>query len=132
MSKLHCLMFYQEVKIVEDRQYQKWSSDEVEFLLSNLDKPLLFLSEKLSRRKELVNKKVKQLTGKHKTEMEKEEEYRKIVFDDNMKKFCLFMNCIKRNSAGRKININMMELRGFFEKFKKDLTLSNNIFGVVK
>ena len=114
---------------MKDRQYQKWSSDEVEFLLSNLDKPLLFLSEKLSRRKELVNKKVKQLTGKHKTEMEKEEEYRKIVFDDNMKKFCLFMNCIKRNSAGRKININMMELRGFFEQFKKDLTISNNIFG---
>ena len=132
MSKLHYLIFYQEVKIVKDRQYQKWSSDEVEFLLSNLDKPLLFLSEKLSRRKELVNKKVKQLTGKHKTEMEKEEEYNKIVFDDNMKKFCLFMNCIKRNLAGRKVNINMMELRGFFEQFKKDMTLSNNIFGVVK
>ena len=81
-----------EVKIVKDRQYQKWSSDEVEFLLSNLDKPLLFLSEK----------------------------------------FCLFMNYLKRNSAGRKININMMELRDFFEQFKKGLTLSNNIFGVVK
>ena len=117
---------------MKDRQYQKWSSDEVEFLLSNLDKPLLFLSEKLSRRKELVNKKVKQLTGKHKTEMEKEEEYSKIVFDDNMKKFCLFMNYLKRKSAGRKININMMELRGFFEQFKKDMTLSNNIFGGVK
>ena len=39
------------------------------------------------------------------------------------------MNCIKRNSAGRKVNINMMELRGFFEQFKKDITLSNNIFG---
>ena len=114
---------------MNDRQYRKWSSDEVEFLLNNLDKPLLFLSEKLSRKKELVNKKVKQLTGKHKTEMEKEEEYSKIVFDDNMKKFCLFMNCIKRNSAGRKVNINMMELRGFFEQFKKDMTLSNNIFG---
>ena len=117
---------------MKDRQYQKWSSDEVEFLLNNLDKPLLFLSEKLGRRKESVNKKVKHLTGKHKTKMEKEEEYSKIVFDDNMKKFCLFMNCIKRNSAGRKININMMELRGFFEQFKKDLTISNNIFGGTK
>ena len=117
---------------MNDRQYKKWSSDEVEFLLNNLDKPLLFLSEKLGRRKESVNKKVKQLTGKHKIEMVKEEEYNKVVFDDNMKKFCLFMNCIKRNSAGKKININMMELRGFFEQFKKDLTISNNIFGVVK
>lgn len=72
MSKLHyILIFYQEVKKLEDRQYKKWSNDEVEFLLNNLDRPLLFLSEKLSRRKELVNKKVKQLTGKHKTEMEK-------------------------------------------------------------
>ena len=117
---------------MKDRQYRKWSVDEVEFLLSNLDKPLLFLSEKLSRRKELVNRKVKHLTGKHKIEMEKEEEYNKIVFDDDMKKFCLFMNYIKRNSAGRKININMMELRDFFEQFKKDMTLSNNIFGGVK
>ena len=117
---------------MSDRQDRRWSSDEVEFLLNNLDKPLLFLSEKLGRKKEYVNKKVKQLTGKHKTKMEKEKEYSKIVFDDNMKKFCLFMNCIKRNSAGRKININMMELRGFFEQFKKDLTISNNIFGGVK
>lgn len=108
---------------MEDRQYRKWSSNEVDFLLNNLDKPLLFLSEKLARRKELVNKKVKQLTGKHKTEMEKEEEYRKIVFDDNMKLFCLFMNYLKRKSAGRKVNINMMELRGYFEQFKKDITL---------
>ena len=114
---------------MEDRQYKKWSNDEVDFLLNNLDKPLLFLSDKLCRRKELVNKKVKQLTGRHKTEMEKEEEYSRIVFDDNMKKFCLFMNCIKRNSVGRKVNINMMELRGYFEQFKKDITLSNNIFG---
>ena len=114
---------------MEDRQYKKWSNDEVEFLLNNLDKPLLFLSEKLSRKKELVNKKVKQLTGKHKTEMEKEEEYSKIVFDDDMKLFCLFMNCLKRNSGGKKVNINMMELRGYFEQFKKDITLSNNIFG---
>ena len=117
---------------MKDRQYQKWSREEVDFLLDNLDKPLLFLSEKLCRRKELVNKKVKQLTGKYKIEMEKEEEYNKIVFDDDMKLFCLFMNCIKRNSAGRKININMMELRGYFEQFKKDVTLSNNIFGGVK
>ena len=117
---------------MKDRQYQKWSSEEVEFLLGNLDKPLLFLSEKLSRRKELVNRKVKHLTGKHKIEMEKEEEYNKIVFDDDMKKFCLFINYIKRNSAGRKININMMELRDFFEQFKKDMTLSNNIFGGTK
>ena len=117
---------------MKDRQYQKWSSDEVEFLLDNLDKPLLFLSEKLARRKDLVNKKVKQLTGKYKTDMEKEEEYNKIVFDDDMKKFCLFMNCIKRKSAGRKININMMELKGYFEQFDKDLNLSNDIFGVVK
>ena len=114
---------------MKDRQYQKWSSEEVDFLLGNLDKPLLFLSEKLARRKELVNKKVKQLTGKYKTDMEKEEEYSKIVFDDDMKLFCLFMNCVKRNSTGRKININMMELRGFFEQFKKDITVSNNIFG---
>ena len=114
---------------MNDRQYQKWSSEEVDFLLGNLDKPLLFLSEKLARRKDLVNKKVKHLTGKHKTEMEKEEEYSKIVFDDNMKLFCLFMNCLKRNSAGRKININMMELSGYYEQFKKDITLSDNIFG---
>ena len=114
---------------MNDRQYQKWSSEEVDFLLANLDKPLLFLSEKLARRKDLVNKKVKQLMGKYKTDMEKEEEYSKIVFDDNMKLFCLFMNCIKRNSAGEKVNINMMELRRFFEQFKKDITLSNNIFG---
>ena len=114
---------------MKERQYQKWSSEEVEFLLNNLDKPLLFLSEKLCRRKDLVNKKVKHLTGKHKIEMEKEEEYNNIVFDDSMKKFCLFMNCIKRNSEGRKIDINMMELRGFFEQFKRDLTISNNIFG---
>ena len=68
------------MKNLKDRQYQKWSSDEVEFILDNLDKPLLFLSEKLARRKDLVNKKVKQLTGKYKTDMEKEEEYSKIVF----------------------------------------------------
>ena len=114
---------------MEDRQYQKWSSEEVEFLLNNLDKPLLFLSEKLARRKDLVNRKVKHLTGKHKKKKQKEEEYSKIVFDDDMKKFCLVMNCLKRKSAGRKVNINMMELRGFFEQFKKDMTLSNNIFG---
>ena len=117
---------------MKDRQYKKWSSDEVDFLLNNLDKPLLFLSEKLGRRKDLVNRKVKHLTGKHKIEMEKEEEYNNIVFDDDMKKFCLFMNYLKRKSAGRKININMMELKGYFEQFDKDLTLSNNIFGVVK
>ena len=98
---------------MEDRQYRKWSSDEVEFLLNNLDKPLLFLSEKLCRRKELVNKKVEQLTGKHKTEMEKEEEYSKIVFTDNMKKFCLFMNCIKRNSGGRVQNIKLLIMKVF-------------------
>ena len=87
---------------MKDRQYQKWSSDEVEFLLNNLDKPLLFLSEKLGRRKDLVNRKVKHLTGKHKIEMEKEEEYNNIVFDDNMKKILPVYELLKTQISRKK------------------------------